>query len=376
MAHIQKRRGRWQARVRGPDGRERTRTFRTKDEAQRWLHGKEAEKQRGEWVDPRAGKTRLDEWADQWLAAARPTLKESTATLYAGLLKSRILPTFGRYKLAAIRPLDVQQWIGSMGGAGLSPSRIRQAHVILARILDSAVQNGILARNAARGVKLPRLERREADYLEPATVDRIVAAMPTEHGYDTLVRLLGVGGLRFGEAAALRRRSIDLLRKRVHVNESVAEVAGRLHRSAPKTHATRSVAVSASLAKSLETHLNARVAADPDAPVFTGPEGGPLRLSAFYHRVWRPTLASLGLPAVRLHSLRHSAAARLIAAGASPKAIQSVMGHGSAAFSLTVYGHLFESDLDELVERLDGVARTSRGLTVVPIAEPDKRNTT
>ena len=43
----------------------------------------------------------------------------------------------------------------------------------------------------------------------------------------------------------------------------------------------------------------------------------------------------------------------MIAAGASPKALQKVMGHKSAAFTLTVYGHAFDADLDELAARLD-----------------------
>jgi integrase len=74
-------------------------------------------------------------------------------------------------------------------------------------------------------------------------------------------------------------------------------------------------------------------------------QGGELRYGAFYARVWNPTLTRLGLPSAGLHVLRHSAAARMIQAGATPKAVQSVLGHRSAAFTLTVYGHLFDSDL-------------------------------
>lgn len=58
-------------------------------------------------------------------------------------------------------------------------------------------------------------------------------------------------------------------------------------------------------------------------------------------------------PAVGVHVLRHSAAARVIGAGGSAKTLQAVLGHRSAAFSLTVYGHLFDADLDALADRLD-----------------------
>ena len=63
-----------------------------------------------------------------------------------------------------------------------------------------------------------------------------------------------------------------------------------------------------------------------------------------------------------LHVLRHSAAARMIGAGASPKAVQMVLGHRSAAFTLTVYGHLFDADLDDLAARLDGDMGTALGI--------------
>jgi integrase len=90
-----------------------------------------------------------------------------------------------------------------------------------------------------------------------------------------------------------------------------------------------------------------------DDLVFTGPKGGALRYRYFYMRLWRPMLAELELPTVGVHVLRHSAAARIISVGGSHKTLQTVLGHRSAAFSLIVYGHLFDADLDALADRLD-----------------------
>jgi integrase len=203
-------------------------------------------------------------------------------------------------------------------------------------------------------------------------VDRVAAAMPGN--YQLLVRILGILGLRFGEAAALRRRSVDLLRRRLTVERSATEVAGRLTDGPTKTHAVRAVPLPRSLANELEHYLSEHVSADPDAWVFRGPGDGRLRRSTFYNRIWLPTLTDLGLPRIRLHTLRHSAAARLIAAGASPKAVQAVLGHATAGFSLTVYGHLFDTDLDALAHSLDsqirGLPRPDRGLD--PRADTDE----
>jgi integrase len=94
----------------------------------------------------------------------------------------------------------------------------------------------------------------------------------------------------------------------------------------------------------------------PDELVFTSPQGRPLRYRNFLGRVWHPTLKRLGLSVVGIHTLRHSAAARIVAAGGSAKTLQVILGHRSAGFSLTTYAHLFDADLDDLAERLEAIS--------------------
>jgi integrase len=112
-----------------------------------------------------------------------------------------------------------------------------------------------------------------------------------------------------------------------------------------------------SLAAAFERHLEERVDAATDALVFTSPKGKPLRYGNFMRTVWKPSLMELGLPDVGIHVLRHSAAAALIRTGASPTAVQRILGHRSAAFTLTVYGHIFDADLDVVAESLDEMVR-------------------
>lgn len=203
------------------------------------------------------------------------------------------------------------------------------------------------------GLRLPKLERKEAVYFEPAVVDSIVAATPD--AYECFIAVQGVLGLRFGEAAALRRRAVDLLRRRIRVDESLAEVGGQLIFGPTKTHAQRTIPIPPPLVEALQAHL-ITMPASPDALLFTSARGGPLRYSRFRPAVWAQTLAGIPLPYVGMHALRHSAAARMIAAGWSPKAVQQVLGHSSAAFTLTVYGHLFDDNSDELAARLISTA--------------------
>ena len=95
--------------------------------------------------------------------------------------------------------------------------------------------------------------------------------------------------------------------------------------------------------------------------MFTAPEGGPLRHANFYKRVWRPAKQAAGVPEdLRIHDLRHTCAALLIAQGASPKAIQAHLGHSSIQVTFDRYGHLFPEDLEDLAARLDAAREISR----------------
>src|SRR6266567_970826 len=201
----------WRARYRGPDRKERSRTFSRRVDAERWLTSQEGDKLRGVWLDPALGRIALAERATKWIDAKEADVKTKTADSYRSLLRSRILPAFGEWQIAAISRSDVEGWVGLMRREGVGSSRIRQAHVVLTDILGVAVADGILARNVAVGVDLPPLPTGEAAYLEPADVERIAASMPAPN--DLLTRLLGTLGLRYGEAVALRRRSVDLLRR-------------------------------------------------------------------------------------------------------------------------------------------------------------------
>jgi integrase len=105
------------------------------------------------------------------------------------------------------------------------------------------------------------------------------------------VLLLGRVGFRFGEAAGLERRHVDLLRGRIKVEQSASEVAGRLVLEKTKTYAVRVVPVPPSLLPALREHLEHHVGVAADSPVFTGPRGGRVRCNNFYRRVWNPALA-------------------------------------------------------------------------------------
>ena len=352
MAHVEKRlRGglvRWRARYRGPDGRERSQTFDRRTDAEQFLTQVEGDKARGSWIDPVRGELALAEWAERWLGTT-VHLKPKTRVGYESLLRSQILPVFGKAHIAAIRPLDVREWLARMQAAGLSASRCRQACHLLGSILDTAVLDGRIVASPCGGIKLPRMPQIEMAFLHPDQLRDICALVDPKHRL--FVEVLAIAGLRFGEAAALRRSRCDILRSRLIIAENLSEVSGVLHYVAPKTHQRRVVTIPRFLGDRLAQTLQSLPA--DDSLVFSSPRGGPIRYSNFARRVWKPALHEAGLPDMGVHALRHTCAALLISQGAHPKAIQRHLGHQSITTTLDRYGHLFEDENEKLAERMD-----------------------
>jgi integrase len=206
-------------------------------------------------------------------------------------------------------------------------------------------------------VPLPKVEREEMRFLTPAEVATLADAIAPR--YRALVLVGAYGGLRIGELAGLRRSRVDLLRGTVTVAEIVVEVRGVLHIGPPKTRASRrTVGLPSFVAEELAAHLTGP--GDPESFVFTAPHGGPLRVTGFRARVWRPATRKVGLDGLRIHDLRHTAVALWIAAGANPKEVAARAGHASVSFTLDRYGHLYPEADTALRDRLDALYGTDQ----------------
>ena len=345
-----KRNSSWVARWRDPAGRQRSKSFRRKVDAQRFLSETAARMHRGDYIDPRAGGLPVGEWVTTWVAA-QVHLKASTHQRYRGIVRTHIVPEWGRWKLSAVAPSDVREWAASLLDQGQSPSSIRQIVRVLSLAFDAAVMDGRIARNPVKGVRLPRVHAEEPRFLSTLELGRLVEAAGDD-GFSML--FLAVTGLRFGELAALRVRRVDLTRCRVTIAESVTEVGGKLVWSSPKTHAVRSVPFPRTLAESVRDLMAGK---GPDDPLFCSAEGQPLRLSNWRRRLFLPACAKADLDGLRVHDLRHTAASLAISAGANVKAVQRMLGHQSAAMTLDVYAGLFGDDLDAVAASLDSLVR-------------------
>lgn len=342
----------WEVRWRDPQREDRSMTFRTKAEAERYGATVEADIARGIYIDPRLGKKAFGSWAEEWLEARRTEIKPTTLMSYRGLLDKHLLPAFGETSLAKIRPLDVQKFLGKMTDSGLSRSRLRQARQLLSMILNAAVDNGYIGRNPVPRERLKGREpKRDQHPLTFEQVHAVANAVPDR--YKALIYVLAYGGLRWGEAMALRRSSCNLLRNRVEVRESVSEVAGGLHYGPPKTHQTRTVVIPEPVKDIVAKHMEAYVGNERDALLFTTEDGNHVWITNFRKNVWWPALDAAGISRVTtIKDLRHTCASLMHAAGRSPKEVKEQLGHATIAMTLDTYTHLFDEGRDEAAEAM------------------------
>jgi integrase len=161
------------------------------------------------------------------------------------------------------------------------------------------------------GVKAPKRQPKPRAYLTHEQVETLAAAVNDDA---LVIQLLAYTGLRWGELAALKVESVHLMRRRLQVDTSVAEVGGRLVWKAPKDHERRSVPFPAFLTDDLTAAIAGK---GRDDLVLSSTAGSVLRVSTWRPRVFNTARDRLGadFPKVTPHDLRHTAASLVVSAG-------------------------------------------------------------
>ncbi len=350
--------GSWQIRLRTSDGRRVEQSgFRSREDAAAELADLLLEVDRGTYrrVEPIG----FAEFAENWLETVRPTVREATHVSYRGAVANHLTPYLGGMDLRAITPETVRRFVAAKaeaksarGESAWSPKTIANLLGVAKLVFGAAVESGRLSVSPAERVKPPRRERveREIPTADELARARAVAGDP----WALIFELLSWTGLRRGEALALSWGAIDLPAARVHVRVS----RGRYGEGAPKSAAGRRIVpLTPAMVSALRRH---KLATAPDAAedggrVFCSATGGPIDGDNLT-RQWARSLRKAGVRHLPLHSLRHLAASRMIATGASPKAVQAVIGHASIQLTYDTYGHLLPDSLDALAAGLGSLS--------------------
>lgn len=295
MAWTSKRGTSWTGYYRDDTGRKRSKGgFSRKRDAENWAEEQESHVRRGTHVAPRAGRVTFGAWSEQWKSTL--AVSPRTRDTYEERLRSLILPRWASTRLDQISLSMVKDWVATMQtprGALASETRRRDAAILFDRMLNDAVDEGLLPRNPARkasGAKpdyLPRAPRRkEQRFLSHRELARLSDAMPEEYG--RLVLLTGYTGLRFGEMSALRVSDVNVLSGHITVGRAYTRLDdGRVILGGTKNRRERSIVVPRSLRPHLQRAVDGK---SRDALIFGARNGEPLRRENFYRRVYEPAV--------------------------------------------------------------------------------------
>jgi integrase len=364
----------------------------------------------------------LGKYLDRWLqVAARPRVSDRTFADYEDLLRRYVRPAMSRKRLSDVRPLDIQALYSRMQTEGgswysivvygeasnpkrkqkrakdeadanvllremrkaaresgqeilkshietrpLSARTVRYTHAVLTSAFKQAVKWGLLPRNPASLVELPKQARKEMSALSPEEAARFVEACSLDR-LGVLFKFALATGMRPEEYLGLQWKDIDLRNGVATVQRTLCwhRKGGGWSFGEPKTaRSRRSMPLPSSLVQALAVHkraqaeerLKAGAAYATQDLVFATSAGGPLMPQNFFRRHFRPILKRAGLPdSIRLYDLRHSCATLLLSANENPKVVSERLGHASIVLTLDTYSHVLPSMQQAASDKLERI---------------------
>lgn len=281
--------------ARGPKGRPE-RTGHTQAEAIRRL----AE------ARPPGPDATVAEWGERWLSTLG--VRSGTRTNYENTVRNYVVPQLGHTRLAALTAHDIEvaarRWAADCG-----PNTVRQHVTHLGVMLGAAVRAGILTRNPVASMRKPKRVRRTIAPFSSAELMAIIGAATDPRARP--VALLAATGCRLGEAVALDVPDWDAATGKLGITKTATRRGGEDRIGPPKTqNSIRTITVPDAARPAVEAAVAGRKA----GPVFQGPRGGRMDLRRVY-KWWRRILEKLGLAYRKPHTLRHSVATEMVAAG-------------------------------------------------------------
>ena len=177
----------------------------------------------------------VDAYWQRWRAGPllSPDRKAATIELYTGVMRTHVLPAIGTMRLSRLSAGDVEAMLAGMvrqrdskhGKVGdpVSGQLRRTAFTVLQLMLSTAVRDGVASRNVCADLDRPKVDTPEADYLTPAQLSAVLAAL-SGHRLEPLIVLLAGTGIRIGEALALRWEDLDLDRGQLRITGTVRVV--------------------------------------------------------------------------------------------------------------------------------------------------------
>ena len=342
----------------------------TKKDAQKFLNGALREIDMGIFIEPST--MTLDEYLDKWLeSAARPRVSRRTADGYEGLLHRYIKEPLGSKRLDNLTALDIQKVYAGMQARGLSARVVRHTHSALHNALKQAIKWGMISRNPAELVELPKVPHKERRVLSPDEALRFLQAA-SDMPRGLIFEFALVTGMRPEEYLGLQWVDIDFERRTATIQRALVWHKKLWTFEKPKTaRSRRTISLPAPLLHRLTEHKRKqneeRLKAGPlwqaHNLVFCAKIGTPLAIPGLTYRYFRPILVEADLPQIRLYDLRHTCATLLLIAEENPKVVSERLGHSTILLTLDTYSHVLPTMQQQATAKLEKMLYIDSSIT-------------
>ncbi len=331
----------------------------TQREVRVWLKMKQSQIDAG--VDLGKADTTLSEYLKEWLSTKAMEIRPKTHDQYTGIVNHHINPPIGRFKLKDLRPDQIQVFYNKKLREGASARTVKMIHSVLHCALNHAVKMGIIGRNPSDAVTKPRLRRKEMRVLDDNQA-RTFLIHASKSRNAAFYYLAVTTGLRQAELFGLKWSDLDWESMRLQVQRQIQRVrGGGLVFTEPKTARGRRVVVLGKSTKNVlqeqfkHQQLERQFAGDKwieNDLIFTSTIGTPIDHRNLF-REFKELLQVAGLPNIRFHDLRHTAATLMLQQNIHPKVVQERLGHSDISLTLNTYSHVLPGMQEEAAEKMD-----------------------
>lgn len=323
----------------------------------------------GTYIEPE--RMPLKKWLGIWIDDYCLDTKERTRNTYQSSIDTHIVPRLGAVPLCELQPHQVQKFINGLaeGEKPLSPKSIKNVHGVLHRALEKAVQVRYIRDNPADSCSLPRIDKKEIDFIAGDELAAFMKAIKG-HKFERMFSLAVFTGMRQGEILGLCWDAIDLRRGTIKVKRQLQLIKGEYKLVVTKNSKPRTISPAAYVLDLLKAQQKAQLEQklkagpmwdNPEGYVFTDEVGAHVARNTLYMNFKR-VLKEAGLPeTLRFHDLRHSYAVFALENGDSIKEVQEALGHYSSSFTLDTYAHVSEDALKLSAERKDAAIKALQG---------------
>lgn len=303
----------------------------------------------------------LAQYLPSWLAMIKPTVRPSSWQRYEELCRLHVLPTLGTTPLTRLTVQHLNALYAAKLADGLTPRIVRYIHATLHKALHDAQAMSLVQRNVADLATAPRPRRAEMQTFTPEQTRRF---LEQAHGdrLEALYALAITCGMRLGELLALRWSDVDLDHGYLIAQRSLRRSKGTWIYTEPKTvHGRRKLILTGIACEALHLHrarqATERLALGPiwnnSELVFTNEVGQPLPGTTIYRERFLPLCHHAGVPTIRFHDLRHTAATLLLLQGVNAKVVSEMLGHASVTITLNLYAHVLPDMQKDAAAALD-----------------------